>query len=132
MEMHKVVTRLSVVVVALVTSVVAMQAPASAAWSDCGNGLGCVWDGTSGTGAMKPISVGAHGVDRCYNFSSAWNDKVSSARNRYGAYGDYELWLMMWTGTGCNGLGTSVAPGEQVNFGGSYNNSFSSFKIVTV
>jgi hypothetical protein len=78
--------------------------------SRTGIGLACVWDGanyTSGFVGMKPIPVSQHQVGHCYNFSTAWTNKVSSAANSYGAYNGHRLYLLLWKTT----CGQQTTPG---------------------
>jgi hypothetical protein len=130
--MRKFIARVSVVVFCAVGTLFVAHSPAAAAWSECEPGIGCVWDGSNGTGAIKRIPVSQHQVGHCYNFSTAWNNKVSSAQNGYGPYNGHKLALYLFTAT-CNQSGTYydiLYPGERTSFTGAGNNSFSSFAII--
>jgi hypothetical protein len=127
--MRRLAAWLLAVMLGLFASVTVAQSPAFAAWA-CPGGVGCVYDGQGGTGDVKHISVGAHGVNRCYNFSDAWDDRIESAKNDYGTYGSDYIWLYLYTGENCGGSSAPIIPGGEQSLGRGFANQIESFKLI--
>ena len=65
-------------------TVIATPAQAALPW-DCPVGTGCVWLDYGGVGTRGVITVGTNHVGQCWNFTSTFNDAVSSASVSYGS-----------------------------------------------
>lgn len=125
--------RFTSAVVALIMGLglaVAVQAPASASWSDCPAGQGCVYINSNGGNPILGLtysSVG--GVYKCWNFADNWNDAISSVKVRYGSGED----MKFFKDADCTGTATTVANGAEMSYHGwprVWNDVISSFMIV--
>jgi hypothetical protein len=72
--------------------------PAHAAWSDCG-GTGVVWVAEHVDCGGARATIGWP-IGECANFSSTWNNRISSVANRFVSSGGI---ITFWTGSYCTG-----------------------------
>lgn len=99
------VKRAFAVALATMMLVILGAAPALATvYWNCQEGVACVWTNSGGGGSKLTLSVGAYGYNQCWNFSSSWNDVISSASASFGGGWD----LVLFKDAHCSGglLGT--------------------------
>ena len=70
------------------TAVTAPPQPASAAYSDCGFGVFCTWNGTNGGGTRHDFPFSVYGSGTCWNLTvgmgnNAWSSAYQSYQNLY-------------------------------------------------
>lgn len=94
----------------LVLPFVAFTATANAAYSNCGSGNFCVWEGFGGGGAR--YSYGGNWHDTCINLIPSWNDRVSSAYNHL----SNGVRVQLFNGDNCDDYGSVwIYPGHTLN-----------------
>lgn len=119
------------VMLGLLFGAFAIQAPASASYSDCTPGVGCVWTGEFGTGTLGQIPFSGFGpVGSCHNWTSGspWFNNVHSASATYGNFHG----LRLYVNQGCGGPSYTVAANSTADFapGSSWSSyGFESFSI---
>lgn len=128
----KIARALAVVALLAAGAIVAIPAsPAAASWDACPTGVACMYVDINGSGSMLIASVGAHGVNTCWNLNSSWNDIISSATSKFSASANIRLKL--YVHAGCATPATTITPGERANFdwGSTFRDSVSSFALVS-
>jgi len=124
---------LAVLAVAAGLSLV-VATPASASFSDCSAGIGCVWMDANGGGTKWSLPISLYGTT-CHNMTEGgvvWDNAISSAQATYGSgYG-----LKFYLSTNCGGVNELDVPSpNNINFGGSFppwNDTISSFRIAII
>lgn len=118
-NLRKTITRAMVLIVLALGGVVAAQAPAAAAWSDCPPGTGCIWTGILGGGNKLVFPVSTYGVGGCANLHTPQNfpswapDNTESVRAGYGS----GLRLQLWEHWNCTGLSRTIASVNNESWG---------------
>ncbi|GIH12257.1 peptidase inhibitor family I36 protein [Rugosimonospora africana] len=108
--MRRLIGTLAALALASVLAVAGLQAPASAqasstagvatpAYTECPNGVGCVWDDIGGYGNIFEIAFSKYGGKGCQNLPSNFDNKVKSGLSDYGSGHR----LRLWENQGCTG-----------------------------
>jgi hypothetical protein len=99
------------------------------AFTDCPQGVACVWTDANGEGAQLNLPFSIEGQGVCHNFSefgSTWVNTISSVQNTYGNGHS----LTLYYNRDCPVIGISLTVGfSQQNLNSWDNDNMESFKI---
>lgn len=102
---------------------VAVESPASAAFSDCPSFRYCLWTGANGTGSRYDWGTEWNGT--CVPIGAPFEDTGSSWKNNMAS----GYWMILFKDRGCTGtrVGNAVSFGTSLNAPPAYDNTASSF-----
>jgi len=101
--LKRIIARALVLLVLLTGGVVAISAPASAAYSDCPAGQSCLWSGENGAGTRLNLAFSNYDpVGTCHDLPFHPVGGWHSAKGGFGS--GYSLLLYSGSGGGCTGV----------------------------